>query len=286
MILQNQGLEAFVAIVEAGTVHSAADTLGLTQTAVTQRIKSLESELKLTLFLRSRRGMALTSDGTALLQYCRAAGELEGVFLSKVSGKTRGDVQLTVVGPTSAMSTRVATDCLPLYSKHPQLRLHLRSEDHSNRLELIRKGSADLAIVPAENIPNEMDSKLIKPDRYLLVASASWRGRKLSEILERERVIDFYENDSTTTNYLKYFGLNKQLKRDRLFVNSNQALLQLISAGVGFGTLTDSMARPHIEAGSIIALNKAQAVDEPLALVWYPRTQKPEYFTALLSAIK
>jgi DNA-binding transcriptional LysR family regulator len=63
MIIFNQGTKAFLATVELGTVHAAAEKMGLTQTAVTQRIKALEADLGLTLFLRSRRGMALTEDG-------------------------------------------------------------------------------------------------------------------------------------------------------------------------------------------------------------------------------
>src|SRR4051812_1214866 len=127
MIMQSQNLKAFFTVTETGTVHAAAGRLGLTQTAVTQRIKALERDLGLTLFLRSRRGMALTPDGVALKQYCRSAEELEGVFLSRVSGQT-GAVALTLVGPTSAVSTRVVQDCLPLYRKYPRLRLHLKAD--------------------------------------------------------------------------------------------------------------------------------------------------------------
>src|SRR4051812_38504921 len=111
MILMNSALQAFTAIVKTGSVHGAARTLGLTQTAVTQRLKSLEAGLRLTLFLRSRRGMTLTDDGSALLKYCRASEELEGEFQARVSGKTPGDVSLTIAGPTSALSTRVVENC-------------------------------------------------------------------------------------------------------------------------------------------------------------------------------
>ena len=123
--------------------------------------------------------MSLTSDGEALLQYCRSAEELEAVFMSRVSGETRGDVELVIVGPTSAVSTRIVNNCLDLYAKYPHLRLHLKSDDHSNRIDLVRRGEADLAIVHPEHVPKEMDSKILKADRYLLVASAKWKGRRM-----------------------------------------------------------------------------------------------------------
>ena len=285
MILLKQNLKAFAVIARTGTVHAAAKQLGFTQTAITQRLKALEQELGLTLFLRSRKGMALTEDGKSLLQYCQASEELEGIFLSRVAGSERGDLSVTIAGPTSALTTRVAEGCKDLYGKYPYLRLHLRSYDQTDLVDLIRRGEADLAIVPKEQAPNEMDSKVIKPDRFLLVASPKWKGRRLQEILEKERIIDFYESDNTTKNYLKQFGLSGQLK-NRLFINENQALIRFFSLGIGFGTLAETVAQPFLENGQLIALNKGQTMDDPLCLIWYPRTQKPDYFRDIISSIK
>jgi LysR family transcriptional regulator, chromosome initiation inhibitor len=285
-IIENPVLSTFKKVAQTGSIHATARELGLTQTAVTKRIQAWERDLSSTLFIRSRRGMSLTDDGAALLKYCNASEELEGVFLSRISGKGRSDVQLTIVGPTSAISTRIVDNIQPLYSKHPHLRLHLRSDDYSNRIDLIRRGEADLSVVPPEEVPNEMDSKVLKPDRYFLVGSPRWKGRRLNDILENERIIDFYENDQTTRNYLKKFDLTSSVKRERIYVNENQALLHLFSKGHGFGTLTDSVARPHIESGELILLNKGQVLEDHLALAWYPRSHMPDYFSDIVRSIK
>ncbi|MCM2280981.1 MAG: LysR family transcriptional regulator [Bdellovibrionaceae bacterium] len=238
----------------------------------------------MTLFLRSRKGMQLTPDGEALLQFCNGSRELEGQFIGRTQGNNRQEVSLTLVGPTSAIATRIADDVKPLYEKYSFLRLHLRSDDHSDRIELVRRGDADFAVVSPEQVPNEMDSKLLKPDRYLLVASHKWKGRRLTEILEAERVIDFYESDQTTEDYLRGFGM--KAAKSRIFVNENEALIRMFIAGVGFGTLTESVADPHLKNGSLISLNRGQTMQSPLALAWYPRPQKAAYFSDLLKAIR
>jgi DNA-binding transcriptional LysR family regulator len=74
--------------------------------------------------------------------------------------------------------------------------------------------------------------------------------------------------------------------RDRVFINENEALISKFSAGIGFGTLTESVAQPYLQSGKIIALNRGQTVEDPLALVWYPRPRKMDYFEALIKAIK
>ena len=284
LILRNPLLDSFEAVARLGTAHAAASELNVTQTAITQRIKSLESGLSMTLFLRSRRGMALTDEGKALLQYCAGCREIEGQFLSGTQGQSRREVSLRIVGPTSAIATRIAMDIEPLYARFPFLKLNLQSEDHENLIEMIRRGEADAAIVSPTEVPNEMDSKVLKPDRYLLVASSKWKGRKLSDILKHERIIDFYESDDTTQRYLKNFDL--KAARERLYVNENEALIRMFWAGIGFGTLTESIAEPHLKSGKLIALNRAQTIADPLALVWYPRPRKMDYFEAVIKAIK
>ena len=286
MILRNSLLDSFEAVARLGTTHAAGKELKVTQTAITQRIKALESGLKTTLFLRSRRGMALTEEAKALLQLCHGTRELEGQFLSRLQGEHRSEVTLRLVGPTSAISTRAAINLEPLYQKYPFLRLHLLSHDHSDLVEMIRRGDADLAIVPPGLIPNEMDSKVLKPDRYVLVASHLWKGRRINDILENERVIDFYESDQTTMGYLKHYGFETKAMRSRLFINENEALIRMFIAGIGFGTLTDDIAAPFLRGGKLIALNRAQFLEDPLALIWYPRPRKMDYFEAIVRAIK
>ncbi len=286
VISKNALLAAFEKVARLGTVHAAAKALGVTQTAVTKRIHSLENTLSVNLFLRSRRGMALTDEGRALLQFCKAGFELEGHFMSKIKGAGRQEVSVILTGPTSALSTRIAENCEPLYAKYPFLRLHLQSDDHSDLIEKVRRGETDLAVVDPDIVPNEMDSKVLKSDRYLLVATPSWKKRRLQDILESERIIDFYESDQTTKKYLKTFGIESLVKQSRLFVNENQALIRYFMSGVGFGTLTESVAKPFVDSGKLFCLNRGQAMEDRLALVWYPRPHKSEFFEELVRLVK
>jgi LysR family transcriptional regulator (chromosome initiation inhibitor) len=286
VIIVNPLLSAFEKVAKLGTAHAAAKDLHLTQTAITKRIQLLETELSTTLFLRSRRGMTLTESGKALMQLCKASRELEGQFIAQLQGEKRQAVSLTIAGPTSAISTRISQQCEGLYSKYSYLQLHLQSDDHSDLIEKLRRGEADFAVVPPGEVPNEMDSKLIKPDRYLLVASPRWAERRLKNILETERVIDFYSSDKTTERYLRSFGLHDLVRQPRLFVNENEALLRFFKAGIGFGTLTESVARPHLDSGELITLNRGHAMEDPLALAWYPRSQKADYFEEIVRSVR
>lgn len=287
MSLLSSNLQAFLAIVGQGTVHGAAKDLGLTQTAVTQRLRSLEESLGTTLFLRSRRGMKLTTEGDLLHRYCRNVKDLDGDILSRISGSgSSSPVQVTIAGPTSVLAARIVPACRPLYRDWPNLFLHFVFDDSIHRLEMVRSGKATLAILPPAEVPNEMESKRLKAERYVLVASPRWKGRRLSEILETERIIDFEDRDSTTLRYLEKSQLADQARRPRLFVNNNAAIIQMFSAGIGFGTLTQETAKPHLDRGDLICLNGGTVLEDPLALAWYPRPQMPPYFAQIVRTIR
>ena len=63
----------FKEVAEAGNITAAAQNLFISQSAVSQSIKQLESELQTRLFARNSRGVSLTPDGKMLYEYVRSA---------------------------------------------------------------------------------------------------------------------------------------------------------------------------------------------------------------------
>lgn len=239
MRLLNANLQAFLIVYKKSSVGGAADELGIGQTAVTQRIRSLENELGVSLFTRSRKGMKLTTEGESLLNYCLRANELEGQTFSELnnSGYAK-EVELRIAGPTSFISGRAVPACKETLKKWPYLNLHFTIDDRENRIELLKQGLVDIVVLYPHQVPPELDSKVLKPDEYILLGHPSWAGRDIKDILQKDRMFAFHQNDYTSLNYLKSFGLLKLLKRPRLFVNENLALINLLRYGVGFGLLS------------------------------------------------
>ncbi len=287
MSLLDPRLQAFVSIVRSQTVHGAAKELKLSQTGVTQRIRALESQLGVTLFTRSRRGMMLTQEGEALNRYCVGAGDLEGITLNQIIGAGKSStIRVNISGPTSIMTSRIVPSCIHLYERFPSLFLNFEMNDSETRTAQLRQGLAQFVIIPPEQVANEMDSKVLKPDRYVLVGSPKWKNRKISEIIKAERIIDFYESDQTTFKYLKKFNLFSTARRERLYANGNEAIVKLFSAGVGYGSLTSEVAMPYVDRGEIVILNGKSVFEDHQALAWYPRPEMPHYFMAIVETIK
>lgn len=287
MNLISPQLQAFMAVVEKKTVHAAADLLHLTQTAITQRIRGLETHLKTTLFLRSRRGMELTREGEALLRYCQTVKILEGETIAKIVGSgLTTEVEIRIAGPSSIMRSRIIPALLDFPKKFPNVLLHFIFNDVESSQQQLKAGECDFAILPNTHVAQEMSSKALKSERYKLVCAASWQKRSLKEILQSERIIDFNPSDNMTLNYLQHFNLLPTAQKSRHFVNNIDSMAALVEAGIGYTTLTEEFASTHIHAKKMIVLNNNKSYEHYPALVWYPRAEMPSYFSDLVKRIK
>lgn len=286
MSLLSPALEAFIAVAQAKTVHGAASHLHITQTAVTQRIHNLEAKLKTTLFIRTRRGMMLTSEGEALLRYCNAASELEGEALAKISGAAiETTLSLTITGPTSIMSSRIIPQCVPILKKFPNLLMRFDVNDVENRIQQLRAGESQFALLQPEHVAPEMEQKLLAPERYVLVCGKAWKSRKLRDIIQNERIIDFDPSDQMTFQYLKKFDLLDIANHERYFVNRPESIAMMIAKGLGYGILTAEFSKNYVAQHELIVLNQGKIFENHLALCWFLRPEPPKYFSALINGI-
>lgn len=286
IILLDPHLEAFMAVAKHKSIHGGARSIHLSQTAVTQRMHSLESKLETCLFVRSRHGVTLTPEGEALLRYCHTVVDLSGEALAHIVGAgTSTAIQIAVTGPTSVMTSRIIPQCLTVMKKFPQLRINFDVNDTDHRITSLRAGYSQFAVVEPEHVAKEMEVKRLKPERYLLVCSKAWKKRTLRDIVQSERIIDFDESDAMSFNYLKQYDLFKLARLERLFVNNTESLAKMIMEGYGYGVLSEEFSKPYLNKNQIIALNGGKAYENQIVLAWYARPEPPVYFSGLIKAI-
>lgn len=284
MSLLHPNLIAFMAVVERKTVQDAARKIGLTQTGVTQRIRSLEKELGQTLFIRSRKGMALTTEGESLLRYCQSAVELEGRLGFE---KAQESVKLKISGPSSIMRSRVIPNLTPILKKYSHLQLEFDLMDLQSAIYKLKSGESQIVLVRNDSVTLEMDSKIVRPERYILVGSYSWKDRKIKDIVANEPIIDFDENDQYTFDFLKKYNLFDECPKKRHFVNNTDALTSMIALGGGYSVVAEELAADLIKKKVLCHLLPSKHTDlENICLAWYPRPHMPDYFFDVIKALK
>jgi LysR family transcriptional regulator (chromosome initiation inhibitor) len=149
----------------------------------------------------------------------------------------------------------------------------------------LKTGAAQLAVLPREEVVNELDAKPLAPLRHVLVGPAAWAGRDPAALVAAERVIDFNEQDDATYAFLRLHGLSAGARHQRHLVNNPDALAELVAAGLGYTVLPEEFAAPLLAAGRLANLCPGRHLDQELALAWYPRHAMPAYFRTLIDAI-
>ena len=286
MVLLSPALQAFLEVAEVGTEHGAAERLRLTLAAVTTRLKNLETELASSLFLRSRRGMALTTAGEHLLRTCREIRNTEGELRARLCGeKTAPCVRVRIFGTSSIMRARVIPALAGISATHPELLYQFMIEDTASGMEALSQGKCDFAIVAQMLVPNECDSKQLRKERYLLCVPAAWAKRSVEDVVGHERMIDFDEADDFTFNWLIAAKLSHAARTDRLFANNTDAMCSLTQLEAGYSVLSEEYALPLVRKKTIAVLAPRQVLEVKRALVWYPRTHMPSSLKAVVKAL-
>ncbi|HWZ71514.1 MAG TPA: LysR family transcriptional regulator, partial [Casimicrobiaceae bacterium] len=134
-------LQSFIAVAKLGHLTRAAETLHLSQPALSGQIKALEENLGVTLFERSSSGMSLTTSGRRLLEDAQRVIEAVQQLnhaAQRLRGLTTGTIKIgTVLDP----SILQVGELLSLaFERHPQLELELHQVLSSEALVGVRNG--------------------------------------------------------------------------------------------------------------------------------------------------
>ena len=143
-----QPLEYFNAIVAAGSIRKAAETLSITSTALNRRLLAIEEELGVDLFERVPKGVQLSAAGEILLLHIREQiADMARVKsqISDLKGERRGHVAI-------ACSQAILASFLPVEiskyrSQHPFVTFSVQVRDRAAAEDALLDRSADLALV-------------------------------------------------------------------------------------------------------------------------------------------
>ena len=262
-------LRYFVAVAEELHFTRAAERLHIAQPPLSQQIRALEGELGVQLFLRTRRSVALTDAGHALLVRARemlaAARSLPGE-LQRVA---RGEVGLLRIGFSSTLPlTKLLRDVVADHRRtHPDVALNLREMHSQQQFDGLLRGELDVGLVRYnESAPEGIRLVVLRRDPLRLVVPARHRfaRRKSVAIAEcRDEPFIGFPGDAGT-------GTGPLLKRlcaqagfePRIAQEAREATTQigLVAAGLGIAVLPAPLEAVRIEGVHYVSLEDAGAL--------------------------
>ena len=242
---------------------TAAQHLYISQSAISQCIQQLESDLNVQLFVRTKRGISLTNEGKILYL------KVENAIISL----EQGERQLERLRHLEAGELRIAagdtitTHFLLKYleefhATYPYIRIEMANSYSSQMLALVKEGKADLAFV---NMPMEDEELVFEPcleindvfvcgSDFETKASYSWE-----EVAELSLIL--IEKNASSRHFLeknfneKNISLNPQIE-----VAVHDLLIRFASIHLGISCVVEQFASKELEKGII----KRIPLDPPL----------------------
>ncbi len=162
----------FLELVECKSFTLAADTLGLTKSAISHAVKRLETDVGQKLLLRSTRSLSITDAGTRILPHCRQLRATYALTLSDLETMNQNATDtLTVTVPDALRQTLVVPVLAKMREQHSRLSLRLIADDQP--MKLIEQ-KIDIAIRVGVSRPQTAMVRRIGTLREDLYASASY----------------------------------------------------------------------------------------------------------------
>lgn len=237
--------QAFLKVVEQGSISRAAEQLGYTQSAVSRMVADIEEEWNLSLLHRSRGGLSLSSDGITMLPYIK---ELCGTYQSmqeRASGLKGLDTGFIRIGSCASVSTQWLPSILKEFKKkYPGIDFQLQNMEYSDTEDAIRAGEIDCGFISAP-YAEEIDFTLLRRDRLLAVLPANHPRAKSRRYpmqeLSSERFIKLTEesNNEVTKLLAQLHEMLCEPLDTFCEVNDDYSIMAMVESGLGVSVLSE-----------------------------------------------
>jgi LysR family transcriptional regulator (chromosome initiation inhibitor) len=239
-------LEALTAAVAEGTFEGAARRLHVTPSAISQRIKALETSVGRVLLTRTR-PIQTTSSGQALL---RAARQIEAIAAEALEELGDDAARQPAVIALAANADSLATWLMPaLAAVDPPLSFDVRRSDETLTTELLRAGEVTAAVTAsAQPVPGcvveSLGSMRYRPRASPAFAARWFAGGPTGDALARAPMVCFDRTDQTQDAYLRR-RTRRRLHPPRHYVPGSEAFVQAVALGLGWGMVPDLQAEAY-----------------------------------------
>lgn len=238
-------IRAFIAVAEFRRFNLAANSLGLTQPAVSILIRELEAEMGVRLFDRHTRMVTLTDIGQEFLP--QASKVLEDLDLATRGVRDSAALktgQVTVAAAIVLAATFVPPLLARFIQRHPGIRVQLRDMAEENIRTALKRSEVDIAIGTLADADPEIKATPVIRDRLMLTCRADHRFAGMDRVrwsdLKGEKVIVLApENPLRDIVERTMIRVNPDF-RPCYEVRFSTTAISMISAGMGVSVLPEN----------------------------------------------
>jgi DNA-binding transcriptional LysR family regulator len=259
-------LMTFMAVIETGSLTSAARRMGITQPGVTRQIQRLETELEVALLERLPTGVKATPEGQRFLAYAKKTLAGYGDLVSAIQDpNTPLEGRLRIIASTTPGEYLVPELATLFTQKHISVMTEVFVADTTVVLDEMLERRWDIGFVGRPTDHRRLTCVPVAMDEVVLAVPADHVFAKQSEValndLAGMRIIEREGGSGTwltVQDELKRLGLEIPSYDASMVLGSTQAIVSAVDAGLGIGFVTARALERH-DATRVVGVRIAEA---------------------------
>lgn len=276
-------LRLFIEIARYRSFSDAAEALNMTKGAVSYQVKTLEDDLGVALFQRKPRGVALTPEGQAVLQSCRAHYDGIETALEVYRG---AEVQMLTVGVSTYFASRwLSPRLMDFMQAHPEIQLRIQP---MTRLFDLQAQGVDLAIRWGDGNWDDVEVRPFLSCPAWPVGNAETAGEIArlgwDEAMQHLTLLRDHDDSNAWSDWLEVAGLTPQIRKDALIVPDPNVRVQAVIDGQGIA-LNDDLVAQELSNGRLVRLSEMELAQYGYFLAIPQQRQKRKSVAAFVEWI-
>ena len=245
----------FKEVADSGNISVAAKNLYISQSAVSQSIKQLETALQARLFARNPRGVTLTGEGQMLYQYVRSALGLLATGEDKLTQAQQLLLGTLVIGASDTVTSFFLTPYLDAFHReYPGIRLKIVSGRSAKVLSMLKSGAVDIAFASSP-MDSSMECWPCFSTHSVFVAGREYpcdfeHVYSYAEIAQFPLIL--LERKASSRIFLEQEFLKAGISlTPEIELSSRSLLVSLSRIGLGVAGVTQEFVEKELESGEI-----------------------------------
>lgn len=273
-----QGLQAFVSVVDAGSLTRAAGELGIPRTTLARRLSLLEETLGVRLIKRTTRSLHVTDAGESFYHHATMTLDVARRAMTSVmttdSAPLRGSLRVSLLPQMPSSFQRVIHEYVRTY---PDVRLKL---NYGTRYVDLLRDSYDVVIRAGQVFEDGLISRTIGRTEHVLMASTDYLTRhgspeRVEDLATRRCLMGFSRGESPQTHWPLREGGDVRVE-GAFFSNQLTCVRELVMAGEGIALLPRLMMREELDRGEVeVVLPREIGAKVRVALLYSDRELLP-----------
>jgi DNA-binding transcriptional LysR family regulator len=286
-----QRLQTFRTVATLMNFNQAAEVLHYSQSTVSAQIKTLENEIGILLFKRIGKSVQLTEAGAKMLVYADKLLAIKDEAVAEVTGRNMVSGLLTIRMPQTVAAHYLPGILCDYQPRFPGMRLDITScAMHSLEHEL-RIGTVDLAFLFADTIgAKNLTGELLRIEPLAIVTHPSHPLAALKSAGFKDLEGQVLLMPKSDCGYRMVF--EQALATERVTpatiieMNSVEAIIKTIKAGVGVTIIPELAIRTDLEKGEIARVRWAEDLETGVLMIYYQDKWRSPALESFMDAMR